>query len=163
MKILVTGAAGFIGYYATKVLAARGDEVVGLDNINAYYDTRLKYARLAQNGISQDAIVEGQPTASTCYPNYRFIKLDLGNREALQRLFVAERFDRVCNLAAQAGVRYSLKNPYAYADSNVVGFVSLLECCRHHGIGHLVYASSSSVYGLNSKVPFSEDDRPIRR
>ena len=100
MKILVTGAAGFIGYYATKVLAARGDEVVGLDNINAYYDTRLKYARLAQNGISQDAIVEGQPTASTCYPNYRFIKLDLGNREALQRLFVAERFDRVCNLAA---------------------------------------------------------------
>ena len=159
MKILVTGAAGFIGYYATKVLAARGDEVVGLDNINAYYDTRLKYARLAQNGISQDAIVEGQPTASTCYPNYRFIKLDLGNREALQRLFVAERFDRVCNLAAQAGVRYSLKNPYAYADSNVVGFVNLLECCRHHGIGHLVYASSSSVYGLNSKVPFSEDDR----
>ena len=89
------GAAGFIGYYATKVLAARGDEVVGLDNINAYYDTRLKYARLAQNGISQDAIVEGQPTASTCYPNYRFIKLDLGNREALQRLFVTERFDRV--------------------------------------------------------------------
>ena len=100
MKILVTGAAGFIGYYATKVLAARGDEVVGLDNINAYYDTRLKYARLAQNGISQDAIMEGQSTASTCYPNYRFIKLDLGNREALQRLFVTERFDRVCNLAA---------------------------------------------------------------
>lgn len=159
MKILVTGAAGFIGYYATKVLAARGDEVVGLDNINAYYDTRLKYARLAQNGISQDAIMEGQSTASTCYPNYRFIKLDLGNREALQRLFVTERFDRVCNLAAQAGVRYSLKNPYAYADSNLVGFVNLLECCRHHGISHLVYASSSSVYGLNSKVPFSEDDR----
>lgn len=125
MKILVTGAAGFIGYYATKVLAARGDEVVGLDNINAYYDTRLKYARLAQNGISQDAIMEGQSTASTCYPNYRFIKLDLGNREALQRLFVTERFDRVCNLAAQAGVRYSLKNPYAYADSNLVGFVNL--------------------------------------
>lgn len=159
MKILVTGAAGFIGFHLTRRLAERGDEVVGLDCINDYYDVNLKYGRLAENGISKEEISDGVPVQSSRYGNYRFVKMKLEDREMLQALFEKERFDKVMNLAAQAGVRYSLENPYAYVDSNLSGFVNLLECCRHYPVKHLVYASSSSVYGTNAKVPFSEDDR----
>ncbi len=159
MKILVTGAAGFIGFYLCRRLLERGDEVVGLDNINSYYDVQLKYSRLALLGIEQDAIVDEVPVASTRYERFRFIKLDLTRREQLDRLFCAEGFDKVCNLAAQAGVRYSLENPYAYVESNLVGFVNLLECVRQHSIRRLVFASSSSVYGMNAQVPFGESDK----
>lgn len=159
MKILVTGAAGFIGFHLTKRLLERGDEVVGLDNINHYYDVRLKYGRLAEIGIAQDKIGYGTFTLSTCYSKYRFIQLKLEDLNALQHLFETEKFDKVCNLAAQAGVRYSIENPYAYIDSNIIGFMNLLECCRHYPVQHLVYASSSSVYGANAKVPFSEEDK----
>lgn len=141
MKILVTGAAGFIGSKLAFMLADRGDEVVGIDNINDYYDARLKYGRLDEFG------------------KFRFIRMDLTDRDGLNKLFAEEHFERVVNLAAQAGVRYSITNPYAYLDSNLVGFMNILECCRHHGVQYLVYASSSSVYGMNSKVPFSEDDK----
>jgi UDP-glucuronate 4-epimerase len=142
-KVLVTGAAGFIGFHLTQQLLARGDQVVGLDNLNDYYDVTLKEARLTQlmgkNG-------------------FRFVKLDLADREGMAALFAEERFDKVVNLAAQAGVRYSLENPHAYIDSNIVGFTNVLEGCRHHKIKHLVYASSSSVYGANESVPFSVHD-----
>ena len=159
MKILVTGAAGFIGFHLTKRLLERGDEVVGLDCINDYYDVRLKYGRLAEVGIAQDKIGYGTFTLSTCYSKYRFIQLKLEDRDALQHLFETEKFDKVCNLAAQAGVRYSIENPYAYINSNIIGFINLLEWCRHYPVQHLVYASSSSVYGANAKVPFSEEDK----
>ena len=159
MKILVTGAAGFIGFHVVKRLLERGDEVVGLDNINDYYDVNLKYARLAETGITREGIEPGKLARSGRYPLYRFVRMNLEDRERLPELFAREKFDRVINLAAQAGVRYSLENPFAYVDSNLVGFVNVLECCRHHGIQHLVYASSSSVYGSNDKVPFSEEDR----
>jgi UDP-glucuronate 4-epimerase len=139
-KILVTGTAGFIGFHLAKVLLDRGDEVVGLDNLNDYYDVSLKQARLAQ--------LDGRP-------NFRFVKLDLADRQGMADPFKTEKFDRVVNLAAQAGVRYSLKNPHAYVDSNLVGFVNILEGCRHNGVQHLVYASSSSVYGANTRMPFS--------
>lgn len=159
MKILVTGTAGFIGYHLAKRLLERGDEVVGIDSINDYYDIRLKYARLSETGIAESEIEYGKAVQSTEYPAYRFIKLQLEDRDALQKLFAEEHFDAVMNLAAQAGVRYSLENPYAYIESNVVGFVNLLECARHNPVRHFVYASSSSVYGGNTKTPFSEDDR----
>lgn len=159
MKILVTGTAGFIGYHLAKRLLERGDEVVGIDSINDYYDVRLKYARLAETGIEESAIEYGKAVQSTRYGAYRFIKLQLEDREALQRLFAEEKFDAVMNLAAQAGVRYSLENPYAYIESNIIGFVNLLECARHNPVRHFAYASSSSVYGGNTKTPFSEDDR----
>lgn len=159
MKILVTGTAGFIGYHLAKRLLERGDEVVGIDSINDYYDVRLKYARLSETGIAESEIEYGKAVQSTEYPAYRFIKLQLEDRDALQKLFAEEHFDAVMNLAAQAGVRYSLENPYAYIESNVVGFVNLLECARHNTVRHFVYASSSSVYGGNTKTPFSEDDR----
>lgn len=159
MNILITGAAGFIGFHLSKALAERGDDVVGLDNINDYYDVRLKYGRLNEVGISEKEIDYNQMTQSHSYPNYRFIKLDLTDRENLQSLFKNEKFDKVCNLAAQAGVRYSIENPYAYIESNIVGFLNVLECCRHNEIKHFVFASSSSVYGGNTKVPFSEEDR----
>jgi UDP-glucuronate 4-epimerase len=139
-KILVTGAAGFIGFHLAKILLDRGDEVVGLDNLNDYYDVGLKQARLAQ--------LEGRS-------GFRFVKLDLADREGVTALFREEKFDRVVNLAAQAGVRYSLQNPHAYVDSNLVGFVNILEGCRHNDVKHLVYASSSSVYGANTSMPFS--------
>ena len=158
MKILITGTAGFIGSFLAKRLLARGDEVVGLDCINDYYDVRIKYGRLAEAGIAQDSIVENCLTQSSKYPNYRFIQLKLEERESLFKLFENEKFDKVCNLAAQAGVRYSLVNPYAYVESNIVGFVNILEACRQFGIKHLAYASSSSVYGLNEKMPFSTSD-----
>ncbi|HET6788107.1 MAG TPA: NAD-dependent epimerase/dehydratase family protein, partial [Aquabacterium sp.] len=146
MKVLVTGAAGFIGMHTTLALLARGDEVVGIDNLNDYYDPQLKLDRLAH-------IAEQRPGAA-----FRFEKLDLADGPGMAALFERERFDRVVHLAAQAGVRYSLQNPGAYAQSNLVGFVNVLEGCRHHGVQHLVYASSSSVYGGNTKMPFSEHD-----
>lgn len=158
MKILVTGTAGFIGYHLTKVLLERGNEVVGLDNINDYYDVNLKYARLATTGIEKNKIAEGKLIKSSTYPNYEFIQLNLQDRENLQTLFQEQHFDKVCNLAAQAGVRYSLVNPYAYIESNITGFINILECCRHHNVKHLAYASSSSVYGLNEKMPFATCD-----
>jgi len=143
VKVLITGAAGFIGMFVAERLLARDDEVVGIDNLNDYYDIRLKEARLARLAPQ---------------PRFRFLKLDLADREGMAALFARERFDAVINLAAQAGVRYSLENPHAYADSNLLGFVNLLEGCRHAGVRHLVYASSSSVYGGNTKVPFAETD-----
>lgn len=159
MKILVTGAAGFIGYYIGRRLAEEGHDVVGIDSINDYYDVRMKYGRLSCIGVGVENAAYGEQLTSRRYGNYRFVRLQLEDREALQRMFAEERFDVVCNLAAQAGVRYSIENPYAYIDSNIVGFINLLECCRHYPVRHLVYASSSSVYGTNAKVPFSEDDR----
>ena len=140
MKILVTGAAGFIGYHTARALLARGDEVVGVDNLNEYYDVTLKHARLKQ--------FDGNP-------RFRFIKLDVADRAGIQALFEREKFPRVIHLAAQAGVRYSLTNPNAYIDSNIVGFMNILEGCRYSGVEHLVYASTSSVYGANTKMPFS--------
>jgi UDP-glucuronate 4-epimerase len=140
MKILVTGAAGFIGSHTAHKLLARDDEVVGLDNLNDYYDPTLKHARLQR---------------LTSRAGFRFVKLDLADRDGMRALFAAERFERVIHLAAQAGVRYSLDNPYAYVDSNVTGTLNVLEGCRHNGVQHLVYASTSSVYGLNTNMPFS--------
>lgn len=140
MKILLTGAAGFIGFHTAQILLGRGDEVVGLDNLNDYYEVTLKEARLAQ--LKQ-------------HPNFRFVKMDLADREGIAALFKQEKFQRVINLAAQAGVRYSIQNPLAYIDSNVVGFANILEGCRHNGVEHLVYASTSSVYGANTKMPFA--------
>ena len=139
-------------------LLERGDEVIGLDCINDYYDVKIKYGRLKNAGISQEKISYNTLIQSEKYPNYRFINLKLEDRENLFALFKNEKFDKVCNLAAQAGVRYSLVNPYAYIDSNIVGFVNILEACRHHNIKHLAYASSSSVYGLNEGMPFSTSD-----
>jgi UDP-glucuronate 4-epimerase len=158
MKILVTGTAGFIGFHLANKLLKEGHEVTGLDCINDYYDIGLKYARLQQTGIAQESVEYNKPVTSFVNPAYRFIKLKLEDRDNLSTLFAGEKFDRICNLAAQAGVRYSLTNPYAYIDSNIVGFINILEACRHNNIQHLVYASSSSVYGLNEKIPFSEKD-----
>ena len=143
MKILVTGAAGFIGMTTSLRLLARGDEVVGLDNLNDYYSVQLKLDRLAR--LQQR-------------PGFRFVKLDVADRDGMAALFAAERFDRVIHLAAQAGVRYSIQNPHAYVDSNLVGFINILEGCRHAKVQHLTYASSSSVYGGNTRMPFSEHD-----
>ncbi len=158
MKILVTGAAGFIGSFVCKRLLERGDVVVGLDNINAYYDVNLKYGRLKMLGIEQVDVEWYKFVKSTQHANFQFIRMNLEDNQAMQMLFSNGGFDVVVNLAAQAGVRYSIENPYAYTESNVCGFLNVLEGCRHNDIKHLVYASSSSVYGLNSKVPFSEKD-----
>ncbi len=158
MKILVTGTAGFIGFHLAKRLISEGHTVIGLDSINDYYDVNLKYGRLSVSGIERDKIEYNKLVQATGDIPYRFIKLNLEDRENLNLLFKNEKFDRVCNLAAQAGVRYSLTNPYAYIDSNIVGFINILEACRHHDVRHLVYASSSSVYGLNETIPFSEKD-----
>jgi UDP-glucuronate 4-epimerase len=158
MKILLTGAAGFIGSYVGKRLIDRGDTVVGLDNLNSYYDVNLKYGRLATLGISKEAVGWYKFVQSDMFENFRFIRMNLEDRQAMQMLFANEQFDVVVNLGAQAGVRYSIENPYAYVESNIDGFLNVLEGCRHHGVKHLVYASSSSVYGLNGKVPFSEKD-----
>jgi UDP-glucuronate 4-epimerase len=143
MKILLTGAAGFIGMTTALRLLARGDEVLGLDNLNNYYDVTLKENRLKRL----------MPHAG-----FRFVKMDVADRQGMAQLFVDEKFDRVIHLAAQAGVRYSLQNPHAYIDSNIVGFMNVLEACRHTQVQHLVYASSSSVYGGNTNMPFSEHD-----
>ena len=164
MKILLTGTAGFIGSHLALKLLARGDEIVGLDNINDYYDQSVKFGRLERAGIAQESIVYNKLIQSTLHVNYRFIKLNLEDKAGLEALFATERFDAVCNLAAQAGVRYSLTNPQAYIDSNIIGFMNILECCRHYGVKNLSYASSSSVYGLNEELPFSTDhnvDHPI--
>ncbi len=158
MKYLVTGTAGFIGFHVAQRLVDRGEEVVGLDIINDYYDVDLKYARLAHMGIRRDQVGMGKLVASGTLPSYRFIQLDLADKEPLQELFAAERFDVVIHLAAQAGVRYSLTNPEAYMQSNIIAFMNILESCRHHPVKHLVYASSSSVYGSNEKMPFSTSD-----
>lgn len=143
MKVLLTGVAGFIGMHTAQRLLARGDEVVGIDNLNDYYEVSLKESRLA--------LLQG-------LPGFRFVHMDVADRAGIAQLFAEEGFDRVIHLAAQAGVRYSLKNPHAYADSNLIGFVNILEGCRHSQVAHLVYASSSSVYGGNTKMPFSEHD-----
>jgi len=158
MKILITGTAGFIGFHLAKRLLDRGDAVVGIDNINDYYDVNLKYARLEETGILHSELVYGIPQVSQKYENYTFIKLDLCDKESLESCFKTHQFDAVCNLAAQAGVRYSLTNPDAYIEANIKGFLNILECSRHFKIGHLLYASSSSVYGLNKKMPFSAHD-----
>ena len=160
MKILVTGAAGFIGFFVAKSLLEKGYTVVGMDNINDYYDINLKYARLRELGIAKTgAEVFNNLTQSENHAHFSFIRLALEDRKNLPELFKKQSFDVVCNLAAQAGVRYSLENPEAYVDSNLVGFLNILECCRNFEIKHLVYASSSSVYGLNDKVPFKTTDR----
>ena len=156
MKILITGAAGFIGYHLSQVLLSRGDEVVGIDNINDYYDVKLKYARLNEVGIS--SVKENEKVASEKFEKYRFIKMDIADTEAMYRLFEEEKFDAVCNLAAQAGVRYSLENPHAYIESNVKGFMNVLEGCRKSGVHNLAFASSSSVYGMNTSQPFKTSD-----
>lgn len=163
MKILVTGTAGFIGFHLAKKLLERGDEVIGIDNINDYYDINLKYGRLKELGIDREE-VEKSPSPLTShqsrtYNKHRFYKMDLSDREAMDVLFKKEQFDAVMNLAAQAGVRYSLENPHAYIQSNVVGFLNILEGCRNHGVKNLAYASSSSVYGLNESQPFKTTDK----
>ena len=184
-KVLVTGAAGFIGSALVKQLAERGYEVVGVDNINSYYDPRLKISRLADFGVcpKNDEIEEtvipetgpdvevsfenftyGQLVKSSIYPDLSFIRMDITDRDLLPDLFASQQFDYVINLAAQAGVRYSIKNPWAYVESNINGFLNVLECCRYNPVKHLVYASSSSVYGMNEDAPFHESekvDRPV--
>ena len=156
MKILITGSAGFIGFHLSKVLLERGDEVVGIDNINDYYDVNLKYARLLELGIKKP--VDGSIMQSTIYEKHTFRKMDISHTEEIYRLFEEEKFDAVCNLAAQAGVRYSLENPHAYIQSNVLGFMNILEACRNNGVSNLCYASSSSIYGLNTSQPFKTSD-----
>ncbi len=159
MKVLVTGAAGFIGYHLSKLLLTRGHEVVGVDNINDYYDVNLKFARLEDLGVSKIEAAEfGSNTDSKIYDKFSFLRINLEDKKGIDTLFEQEKFEVVCNLAAQAGVRYSIENPQAYVDSNIVGYVNLLEACRNNEVKHLVYASSSSVYGLNSKIPFSTQD-----
>ena len=159
MKILVTGAAGFIGFHTVKHFAEKGNRVVGIHTINTYYDVELKYARLAETGIRKELIKNHQSVQSTVNPNYRFIKADLQDKVFIDKLFANEHFDVVCHLAAQAGVRHSIENPYAYINSNIIGFMNILEACRFYPVKHLVYASSSSVYGMNKKVPYSESDQ----
>lgn len=158
MKILVTGTAGFIGFHLANRLIERGDEVIGLDSINDYYDVNVKYGRLEFAGINKDDVHYNKIISSTKFKNYKFIQLKLEDKENLDNLFKTEKFDKVCNLAAQAGVRYSLTNPYAYINSNITGFINILEACRYFEIKHLAYASSSSVYGINEKQPFSTSD-----
>lgn len=160
MKILVTGAAGFIGSHVSLYLLARGDEVVGIDNINDYYDVNLKHARLKRI----EAYIDGSLEEQIPYPEqakrgkFTFIKMDVADRAAMEQLFAEQHFDKVVHLAAQAGVRYSIENPHAYIDSNIVGFMNILEGCRHNKVQHLTYASSSSVYGANETMPFSVHD-----
>ena len=159
MKILITGTAGFIGFHLVeKLVKHENTEIVGIDNINDYYDVSLKYARLTKCGIDKDSVRDNSPITSSVYPNYKFSKTDISDYQALSDLFRREQFDVVINMAAQAGVRYSIENPHAYVQSNITGFTNILECCRHNQIKHLIYASSSSVYGMNNSIPFSEDD-----
>lgn len=164
MLHLVTGAAGFIGFHLARRLLDRGDEVVGIDSLNDYYDPALKMARLAELGIGPGAAEWGKETTGSRYTTFTFVRLALEDREGMERLFASRRFDRVCNLAAQAGVRYSLVNPRAYVETNVVGFLNVLECCRAARTPHLLYASSSSVYGLGASRPYSTHgpvDHPV--
>ena len=156
MKVLITGTAGFIGFHLTKRLLEDNLEVIGLDNVNDYYDVNLKKDRLLETGIEE--IREGELITSTKNENYRFIKADLTDKKAVSKLFEKENFDIVINLAAQAGVRYSLENPHVYMDSNILGFLNILEGCRATDVQHLIYASSSSVYGANKEMPFKTSD-----
>lgn len=158
MKILITGTAGFIGYHLANRMLSEGHQVVGLDSINNYYDVSLKIGRLESAGIQRNQIAYKELLQSKTQPGYKFIQMRLEDEAGINRLFREQEFDMVCHLAAQAGVRYSLKNPKAYIQSNIVGFGHILEACRHNNIKHLVYASSSSVYGLNKKTPFSTQD-----
>ena len=158
MKILVTGTAGFIGSYVAQRLLERGDEVIGLDSINDYYDVNIKYSRLEGAGIEKEKADSEETIQSEKYSGYRFKKMNLEDRDLVKKIFSEEKIDKVCHLAAQAGVRYSLTNPNAYIDSNILAFQNILEACRHNGIIHLAYASSSSVYGLNENYPFSTHD-----
>ena len=158
MNILVTGTAGFIGFHLAEKLASLGHSVTGIDNINDYYDVNLKYRRLEHSGITRAEIQYGKKISSAALPNYTFIQMDLTDSSGLNALCAEEQFDCICNLAAQAGVRYSLENPHAYISSNINGFLNILESCRHNAVKHLVFASSSSVYGLNEKIPFSITD-----
>jgi len=157
-KYLVTGTAGFIGFHLAKTLLQKGHQVVGLDNINDYYDVNLKYNRLKETGIEREKIRVNELLQSSNFPGYKFVKMNLEDKEAMMELFKKENFDYVINLAAQAGVRYSIDNPDVYIQSNVIGFFNVLEACRHYPVKHLLFASSSSVYGNNTKVPFSETD-----
>jgi UDP-glucuronate 4-epimerase len=164
MKILITGNAGFIGFHLGNYLAGLGHEIIGIDNLNSYYDVNLKYSRLKEAGFSTKDIKEKHKISSKVYPNYSFTKMDMSDKSSLKSLFDKENFDVVCNLAAQAGVRYSLESPEEYLTANVDSFLNILECCRYNSIKNLVYASSSSVYGLNEKLPFSTNhnvDHPI--
>jgi UDP-glucuronate 4-epimerase len=162
MRILVTGVAGFIGFHLAGRLLARGDAVVGVDSLNAYYDVGLKEARLGRLGPGPSpasAGARGDERGSSARGDFNFVKADIADRAAMEKVFATGRFDAIVNLAAQAGVRYSLENPHAYVDANVTGFLNILEGARHHGTGHLVYASTSSIYGTNDQLPFSEDQR----
>ncbi|MEN8154315.1 MAG: NAD-dependent epimerase [Acidobacteriota bacterium] len=155
MKILITGTAGFIGYHLVKQLTGKGLKITGIDNINDYYDVNLKFARLEDTGINRGEIGEDKVVRSEIFPDYSFRKMDLKDAAGVNRIFEENKFDMVCHLAAQAGVRYSIENPKAYIDSNLNGFSNILEGARNFKTGHLVYASSSSVYGMNEKMPFS--------
>lgn len=164
MKILVTGAAGFIGAAIMKRIAERGDEVIGVDNLNDYYDVRLKICRLSECGFTEEIVKADSAVTSKMYENCRFVRLSIDDKYAMDKLFREEAFGKVVNLAAQAGVRYSITNPYVYLQSNLVGFLNVLEACRHNAVKHLVYASSSSVYGLCEQVPYQEEanvDTPV--
>ena len=155
MNVLITGTAGFIGFHLSRRLVELGYRVTGLDSINDYYDVNLKYSRLGVSGIPQGEIAYNRLVSSSIHENYQFIQLNLEDREALDKLFSAQNYQVVINLAAQAGVRYSLTHPHVYIDSNITGFLNILEACRHHPVENLIYASSSSVYGLNKRMPFS--------
>ncbi len=164
MKVLLTGAAGFIGFHTARWLLDHGYEVVGFDNIDPYYDVRIKYGRLAELGVAEEAIVDNLCIRSSRHDGFSFMRADIADLPVIEELFAEQRFDLVCNLAAQAGVRHSLKDPHKYIRSNVAGFMNVLEACRYHKVRHLVYASSSSVYGLNRRIPFSVKqgtDHPI--
>ncbi|AXE17029.1 NAD-dependent epimerase [Runella rosea] len=158
MKVLVTGSAGFIGYHTVEKLLSEGFCVVGLDNINDYYSPQLKYARLKESGIDQEMVKWFQPLESKKNSSYRFVRMNLEDKQQLFSLFQTEKFDYVINLAAQAGVRYSIENPDVYVQSNIIGFHYILEACRNYSVKHLIHASSSSVYGANAKIPFVEED-----
>ncbi len=160
MKIFITGTAGFIGFHVTNRLLKEGNQIIGIDSINDYYDPSLKFRRLEAAGIEEYPLY-GKNIISRTQPNYQFIKLNLEDKVSLEKLFNKEKFDIVIHLAAQAGVRYSIENPDAYINSNIVGFLNILECCRHYNIQHLVYASSSSVYGLNSNNVFSTEQSAV--
>ena len=158
MKVLITGTAGFIGFNLAKKLLEQGYTVIGLDSINDYYDVNLKYGRLRETGIEKELIKYNSRVQSSNFKNYSFYQLNLEDNTNVQNLFQKEKIEYVIHLAAQAGVRYSLENPYVYINSNILGFINILEACRNFNIKHLIYASSSSVYGLNEKMPFSTKD-----